>query len=154
MSMELLVEGFAFRQHRVDDRGKFLHNQRAGNRLAFAPLPVLKLGLHLWEILHRADRGVVKRELAIAIAVASAPVPSLATGVVGARHEAANRKGMTDAGKARDTIDLGRQGVRDDLADTIHTRKALRFRRRQDAIAEFVIEAANLRLEQCVLCLV
>ena len=68
--MELLVEGFAFRQHGVDDRGEFFRDQRACDRSIFAALPPLEFCFHLWEVLDRADRGVVERDLEIAITVA------------------------------------------------------------------------------------
>ena len=40
--MKLFVEGFTLGEHRVDDRREFFRDQRAGYRLAFAPLPPLK----------------------------------------------------------------------------------------------------------------
>ena len=40
MSMELLVEGFAFRQHCVDDGGEFLGNECARDGFTLPPEPV------------------------------------------------------------------------------------------------------------------
>ena len=67
--MKLFVEGFAFRQHGIHDRREFFGDERTRDRFPFATLPPLKLGLHFWEVLDGADRGVVKRDLEIAIAV-------------------------------------------------------------------------------------
>ena len=67
--MELLVEGFAFRQHGVDDRGEFLGNECARDGFTLPPLPPLKLRLHCRAVLDRANSGVMERDLQIPIAV-------------------------------------------------------------------------------------
>jgi len=70
MSMELLVEGFPFAEHHVNDRGKLLRDQRARNRFAFAPMPALELRFHFEEVLRRANRSMVKCELEIPVPIA------------------------------------------------------------------------------------
>lgn len=69
MSMELFVEQCTFREHRVHDRGEFFRDERPRNRCTFALLPALELGFHFREVLDRADRRVVKRDLEIAITI-------------------------------------------------------------------------------------
>jgi len=68
--MELFVERFAFRQHGIHDGRKFFCNQCPRDRVAFATLPSLELDFDFWEILDRANRGMVKGEFEIPIAIA------------------------------------------------------------------------------------
>ncbi len=67
MSMDLLVERFAFRQHGVDNGGEFLRDQRARKWFAFATLPAVELRFHFWDVLNRANRRVMERDLEIPI---------------------------------------------------------------------------------------
>lgn len=143
--MELLVEGFAFRQHGVDDRGEFLGDQRTGNRFAFAALPPLELGLHFWGISDRADRGVVKRDLQIAIPIARALVACFAAGVVRPRHQATIGVEVANRRKSCDVINLEEERLGDHLTDPGHPHQTLRLRSSEYAIAEFVVETADCR---------
>ena len=71
--MERLVEGFVLRQRRKHDRREFLGDGGASNGFAFALLPALELGLHFREVLHGANRGMVKGHLEIAVGTFEAP---------------------------------------------------------------------------------
>ena len=112
MAMKLLVEGCAFRQDGVDDGREILRNQRSRNRLALSPLPALEFGFDLGEVFNGADRGVVKRDLEIAIAVARPLVMRLAARVVRPCYQTTIRVEVADGRKARDIVDLQQQGVR------------------------------------------
>ena len=150
--MELFVEGFTFREHRVHDRGEFFRDERARNRFPFALLPAVELGFHFREVLDRADRRVVKRDLEIAIPIARALVPRLAARVVRPRHQAAVGVEMADRGKSRDVIDFEQERIRDHPADAGDPHEPLRVGRGEHAIAELVLQPSDLRLEERVLC--
>ena len=57
------IEGFLLAQHRVNDRGEFLGDERTGDRAAFAPLGSQEFVFDLGEVLNRSHRGVMKRHL-------------------------------------------------------------------------------------------
>jgi hypothetical protein len=80
----------------------------------------LKLRSDLREVLHRAHRRVMKRNLQVAIPVARSLVAHFPAGVLGARHQATVRMEVTDAGKPLNVIDLEQQGVRDEPTDAGH----------------------------------
>ncbi len=149
--MKLLVKRFAFREHRKDDGGELFGDESSGDRFALATLPALKLGFDFGEILNGANGRVVKRELEIAIPIAGALVPRLAPRVVRAWHQPTIRVKVPHAWEPVDVVDLEEQGVRDHLANAGHPHESLRVRRGEHAIAQFVIESLNVRLEKGLL---
>jgi hypothetical protein len=68
----------------IHNRAEFLRDERPRDRPAFSPDESLILGVNVGEILCGANRGVMERQLEVAIPVAGALVPARRCGIVGA----------------------------------------------------------------------
>lgn len=92
----------------------------------------------------------MKGNLEIPITVTGSLVSRFATRIMGAWHEATIRMEVAYARKAVDIIDLQEQRVRDHFPDARYSYQLLGIWRSEYAIAQFSIEAVNLRLEDLV----